>query len=125
MKKEKKSVAQLPEVQIMGDLEDVSTLLKAISKKRGLVLFRDAEKNISHAEVEGSIQEISEDEIKVLQKDFRFIYFDFFPGKKKVAIVDAPVEEPVTAAAPEVKKAKVKKPAKEKGKKKSQKGKGK
>jgi len=84
MKKSKKSKKSLPQVHILGDLQDVKNLVSAVNKKRTIVLFHDGEQDSFYLEFEGEIREISQKDISRLEKDYKLILFSFFPSLKKV-----------------------------------------
>jgi len=121
MKTRKKHKLILPDVHILGDLQDVQNLVAGVNKKKTVVIFRDAEQGLHYAEIDGEIQQFPLELINNLGKEYRFIFFDFFPGKKREV---APVAEPAPEPAPEpevqepvsnsVKKKKLKKEKKEK-----------
>jgi hypothetical protein len=96
MKKQKKPLVTLPEVRILGDLQDIKNLIKAVNKKRSVVVFRDTEQEQHYAEIEGKMQQIPMDLIANLGKEYRFIYFDFSPVRKKTEPAPEPLPEPVT-----------------------------
>ncbi len=118
MKIGKKQKLPLPEVQIHGDLEDVRNLVKSVSKKKTIVIFRDAEKGQHYAEVKGEIQQFPVDLISNMSSDYRFIYFDFYPEKKRPAPAGEqeksnepdPSPEIVSSTVPDVKEKKKAKP---------------
>ncbi|MEI7983104.1 MAG: hypothetical protein WCI71_15750 [Bacteroidota bacterium] len=83
MKTRKKLKKILPEVQIIGDLEDVKNLISAVNKKRAVVIFHDGEQGLNYAEIDGEIQVVLQDELLLLETDYRLIFFDFFPGRKR------------------------------------------
>lgn len=84
MKKHKKSKTILPQVHILGDLQDVANLVAAVNKKKAIVLFHDAEQDVFYLEIAGEIQEIRQKDISRLEKDYKLILFSFFPSRKKV-----------------------------------------
>jgi hypothetical protein len=84
MKESKKRKINLPEVHILGDLEDVKNLVAGVNKKKTIVVFQDGEQGSYYLEVDGKIQMILHDDITELEKEYRLIFFSFFPGRKKV-----------------------------------------
>jgi hypothetical protein len=84
MKNRKKVKRTYPEVQVLGDLHDIKKLVKAINKKDTLVIFRNAETVGFHARVENEMVQYAEEDITRLAKDYRIVYFDFYPGRKPV-----------------------------------------
>jgi hypothetical protein len=84
MKTNAKQKKILPEVHIMGDLQDVKNLFAGVNKKRTIVIFRDAEQGGFYAEVDEEIQPILSVDITKLEKDYKMIYFQFFPSSKKI-----------------------------------------
>ena len=101
-KKQKKSV---PAVHILGDLGDVKKLVEIVSKKKSVVIFRHGTAGTCYADIEKVMVEYTKTDIAVLEKDFRVIYFDFFPvakGEKPVPVKrPAPAKKkPVKTAAP-------------------------
>lgn len=111
MKKEKKPRHVMPEVHILGDVEDVLALVKGLNKKNVIVVFKNEDQGTFHLEMKGKIEEILPDDITMLEKEFKIVYFSFFPGRKRViAQVEPELNAPVLAD-PEGKK---KKAAKEK-----------
>lgn len=101
----------MPEVHILGDVEDVLALVKGLNKKNVIVVFKNEDQGTFHLEMKGKIEEILPDDITMLEKEFKIVYFSFFPGRKRViAQVEPELNAPVLAD-PEGKK---KKAAKEK-----------
>jgi hypothetical protein len=84
MKTSKKTKKSLPQVHILGDLQDVKNLVSAVNKKRTIVLFHDGEEDSFYLEFEGTIREIRQKDISRLEKDYKLIIFSFFPSRKKV-----------------------------------------
>ncbi len=97
MKTTKKSKKTLPQVHILGDLKDVKNLIGAVNKKKTIVLFHDAEKDSFYLEIEDKIREIRQKDISHLEKDYRIIWFSFFPSRKKSESVSVPEPEEVLA----------------------------
>ncbi len=56
--------------------------------------------------MKGKIEQILPDDVVMLEKEFRIIYFSFFPGRKKVAPDAEPVVVSATPSQPEAKKKK-------------------
>ena len=83
MKADKKPKKILPEVHILGDLQDAKNLLSVIRKKKRIMIFRDGELDTFYTGVKGEIKQISQNEITNLEKDHRLVFFSFFPGRKK------------------------------------------
>jgi hypothetical protein len=83
MKTSKKVKKILPEVHILGDLENVKNLVAGVNKKKTIVVFRDGEQGNLYLEVEGEIQQILQDDITELEKEYYLIFFSFFPSLKK------------------------------------------
>ncbi|GEM_PF-1099142 len=98
MKNKKKHKKSVPDVHIQGDLEDVKKLVDIVSKKKSVVIFRNGSDGTCYADIEKIMVEYSETDITRLKKDFRIIYFDFFPGNKPVKVepVIKSVTKPVT-----------------------------
>ena len=120
MKPVKKQKKVLPEVHILGDLQDVKTLISGLNKKKTIVVFLDGEQNSLYLEIEGKFQQIHPKDIKHLEKEYKLIYFSFYPGRKKVEpLVEekAEVQDPDTPVVQEPEK----KEKKEKGEKKEKK----
>lgn len=88
-KKQKKSV---PAVHILGDLGAVKNLVEIVSKKKSVVIFRHGTTGTCYADIEKVMVEYTKTDIAVLEKDFRVIYFDFFPVEKVKKTV--PVKSP-------------------------------
>jgi hypothetical protein len=84
MKMKKSKKMNLPEVHILGDLEDVKNLVSGIGKKKTLVIFADAEQESFYVETKGKIKQINPKGVKRLEKSFKLIYFSYFPSKKKI-----------------------------------------
>ena len=84
MKSKKKLKKSIPEVHIQGDLEDVKKLVNVVSKKKSVVIFRNGNEGTCYAEIEKIMVPYSLRDITRLEKDFRIIYFDFFPLNKPV-----------------------------------------
>lgn len=95
MKNKKKYKKSLPGVHIQGDLEDVKKLVEVVSKKKSVVIFRNGNDGTCYADIEKIMVEYSKTDITRLEKDFRIIYFDFFPESKPV--VTEPVVMPAKA----------------------------
>ena len=89
-KKHKKAV---PEVHIQGDLEAVKKLVEVVSKKKSVVIFRNGNDGTCYADIEKIMVEYTKTDIARLEKEFRIIYFDFFPVKKSEK--PEPVKKPV------------------------------
>lgn len=98
MKKIKKNMVIFPEVHIQGDLQDVKTLVAGVNKKKTIVLFRDGEQETLYLEFDGKIRQIMQDDLNELKKDYRLIFFTFFPSQKKNI---PPKEEKQAAEIPE------------------------
>jgi hypothetical protein len=111
MKKSKKLTLVLPEVHIIGDLQDVKNLVISVNKKKSIVIFRDGDHETFFLEIEGKMKQIEINDLKKLKKEYRLIYFTFFPSRKEGSSIKEVIPEPVK---PVLKAAK---PAKEKGKK--------
>lgn len=118
MKKQKKTVKVLPEVKIFGDIKAIKNLIKFVNKKKSVVVFRDKEQGQHYAEIEDKLQLIPLDLISNLEKEYRFIYFDFFPTHEKAESAPEPLPEAVHSVKtkprgrPARKKAPVKRPEK-------------
>jgi hypothetical protein len=82
MKKSKKQKKTIPEVHILGDLQDIKTLVAGVNKKKTLVIFQDREEGSYYLEVDGEIQMILKEDIKELEKEYKLIFFSFFPSQK-------------------------------------------
>jgi len=95
MKHKKKHNKSVPQVHIQGDLEDVKKLVEAVSKKKSVVIFRNGNDGTCYADIEKIMVEYSKTDLTRLEKDFRIIYFDFFPENK--TSVTEPVIMPVQA----------------------------
>ncbi len=93
MKSIRKSKKNLPQVHILGDLQDVKNLVSAVNKKRTIVLFHDGEQDSFYLEIDDEIREIRQKDISRLEKDYKLIIFSFFPSRKKVEQLKE--EEPV------------------------------
>jgi hypothetical protein len=106
----KKQIKDLPEVHIHGDLKDVKKLIEGVNKKKTLVIFKDGDEGAVYLEIEGKFRPILQKDIDKLKKDYRLIYFSFFPSLKKAEPV---AEEKIVPVEPEKKKA-VKKEKKKK-----------
>jgi len=92
MKKTQKLI--LPEVHILGDLEDVKILVSGINKKKVILIFQDGDQGLFYLEGKKKIKLIEQKDITKLEKKFQVIFLSFFPSRKKVV--------PVTEEAPEV-----------------------
>ena len=92
-KKQKKSV---PAVHILGDLVDVKKLVEIVSKKKSVVIFRHATAGTCYADIEKVMVEYTKTDITALEKDFRVIYFDFFPVEKAKKPIPVKRPAPVT-----------------------------
>ena len=117
MKTITKQKKTLPEVHILGDLQDVKNLIAGVNKKKSLVIFQDEEQDSFYLEIEGKFQQILQTDITLLEKEYRLIFFSFFPSRKKVEPI---IEEPAETIKEEKKEKKVKE-KKEKKKPKSKK----
>lgn len=84
MKTKKKEKMVFPEVHILGDLQDVKRLIKGLNRKKTIVIFQDGEQGSIFLEIEGKFQSIHVKDIKYLEKEYKLIYFSFFPGRKQV-----------------------------------------
>ena len=104
----KKLIKGLPEVHILGDLKDVKKLISGVNKKKTLVIFQDGDEGSFYLEIEKKFQPILHKDINQLSKEYRLIFFSFFPSRKKV--------EPINEEQPELIKPE-KKVKNEKGKK--------
>lgn len=111
----KKLIKGLPEVHILGDLKDVKKLISGVNRKKTLVLFQDGEEGSFYLESEGKLQPILQKGINHLAKEYRLIFFSFFPGRKKSEPI---IEEQPESVKPEVKEKKGKGMKEEKKKKK-------
>lgn len=97
MKTAKKKKKILPEVHILGDLEDVKNLVSGVNKKKTVVIFRDGDQETFHVEDEGEFKSILPDDIAYLQKKYKLIFFSFFPSRKKiVGLTEEKSEKPET-----------------------------
>ena len=106
MKKTKKLI--LPEVHILGDLEDVKILVSGINKKKVILIFQDGDQGLFYLVGKKKNKLIEQKEIAKLEKKFDVIFFSFFPSRKKVETI---IEELPELIIPQ------KKEKKEKGKK--------
>ncbi len=95
MKNKKKHKKSVPDVHIQGDLEDVKKLVEIVSKKKSVVIFRNGNDGTCYADIEKIMVEYSKTDLTRLEKDFRIIYFDFFPVKKSENLDS--VKKPVPA----------------------------
>jgi hypothetical protein len=120
MKPAKKQKKVLPEVHILGDLQDVKTLISGLNKKKTIVLFHDGEQDSLYLEIEGKFQQIHHKDIRQLEKEYKLIYFSFFPSRKKIEPLPeekTEVQEPETPVVQELEKKKKKEKEEKKGKK--------
>jgi len=92
MKESKKRKINLPEVHILGDLEDVKNLVSGVNKKKTIVVFQDGEQGSYFLEIEREIQMILPDDVTELEKEYRLIFFSFFPSRKR----NEPLVEEIT-----------------------------
>ena len=92
-KKEKKSVA---DVHVLGDLKDVAKLVDLVNRKKTLVIFRNGEDGSLYAEVDRSIIRYASEDVDKLKKNYRIVYFDFFPSQKKTEMDKVKVEKPIS-----------------------------
>jgi len=106
MKTSKKHKKTVPAVHIQGDLDDVKKLVEVVSKKKSVVVFRNSTNDTCYVDIEKNMVEYTKTDVARLEKDFRVIYFDFFPKKKSVKTES--VIKPVAAKSPAVKKPNVK-----------------
>ena len=115
MKKTQKLI--LPEVHILGDLEDVKNLVSGINKKKVILIFQDGDQGLFYLAGKKKIKLIEQKDITKLEKKFQVIFLSFFPSRKKVEpVTEGKPEEPVSPSeTKEKKKKKEEKP--EKGKK--------
>jgi hypothetical protein len=90
MKESKKQKKSIPEVHILGDLQGIKMLVAGVNKKKTLVIFQDGEEGSYYLEVDGEIQMILKDDISELEKEYKLIFFTFFPSRKKT---EPPIEE--------------------------------
>jgi len=120
MKKDKIKKRNLPDLHILGDLQDVKNLVSTLNKKKTIGVFKDAEEGSFHLEINGKVQQILKDDITELEKDYRLIFFSFFPSRKKVEPL---AEEQPDIQEPEKEEKQDKDMKKEKKEKKSNKGK--
>ncbi len=84
MKTTRKSKKSLPQVHILGDLQDVKNLVSAVNKKKTIVLFHNGEQDLFYLEIGDEVREIRQKDISRLEKDYKLILFSFFPSRKKV-----------------------------------------
>ena len=107
----------LPEVHILGDLEDVKNLVSGINKKNVILIFQDGDQGLFYLTGKKKIKLIGQKDITKLEKKFQTIFLSFFPSRKKVEpVTEEKPEEPVSV--PETDNKKMKKEEKpEKGKK--------
>jgi len=113
-------------VHIIGDLEDAKILVSSINKKKTIIVFKDGEQGTFFSETKGEINPIAQEEIAIMEKDSRLIFFSFFPSQKKVipVIEETPVvQEPEKEEKKDEESKKEKKVKKEKKSKKQKKSK--
>jgi hypothetical protein len=110
----KKLLKGLPEVHILGDLKDVKELITGVNRKKTLVIFQDGDEGSFYLEIENKFQPILQKDINQLAKEYRLIFFSFFPSRKKVEPIIEEQPEPIKTEKKE-KKEEVKK-EKKKGK---------
>jgi hypothetical protein len=120
MKANKKQKKILPEVHVLGDLEEASRLFSNISKKKTMVVFRDAEQGTFYSGMKRELKEIHPEDIHKLEKDHRLVFVSFFPDQKNA---EPPVEEKTGSPEPEQEEVKDEKSAKDKKVKKDKKNK--
>ena len=82
MKADKKQKKILPEVHVLGDLQDAKHLISVVNKKKRIIVFRDGELDTFYSDVKGEIKQLLQNEITKLEKDHRLVFFSFFPGRK-------------------------------------------
>ena len=92
MKKMKKLI--LPEVHILGDLEDVNNLVSGINKKKVILIFQDGDQGLFYLKGKKKFKLIDQKDMTKLEKKFQVLILSFFPSRKKV--------EPMTEAKPEI-----------------------
>ena len=112
MKMSQKQKMIMAEVHIPGDLQDAQNIVSALKKKKSLVVLKNGEQGEFYLEIKGEMRPIKEKELVKLEKEYRLIFFSFFPGQK--------IAEPVTGCLPdatEPEKAEDKKEEKKKAKK--------
>ena len=121
MKKIQKLI--LPEVHILGDLEDVKILVSGINKKKMILIFQDGDQGLFYLVGKKNIKLIEQNGIAKLEKKFQVIFLSFFPSRKKVEPVteEKPLEPVSAPETEEKKKKKEEKPEKEKKDKKDKK----
>ena len=94
MSSEKKEKKMIAEVHVLGDLKDVAKLVDLVNRKKTLVIFRNGEDGALYAEVERSIIRYSYEDVAKFKKEYKIIYFDFFPSQKKTEVAKEKVEKP-------------------------------
>ncbi|MCX6306460.1 MAG: hypothetical protein NT040_15970 [Bacteroidetes bacterium] len=107
----KKLIKGLPEVHILGDLKDVKKLISGVNRKKTLVIFQDGDEGSFYLEIEKKFQPILQKDINQLAKEYRLIFFSFFPSRKKAEPV---IVEPAETVKQEKKEKKVKEKKEEK-----------
>jgi hypothetical protein len=120
MKASKKQKKSLPEVNVLGDLEDAKKLFLDITKKKTKVVFKDAEQGTFYSGMKRELKEILLEDIHKLEKDHRLIFVSFFPDQKKA---EPPVEEKTGSPEPEKEEIKDEESTKDKKVKKDKKNK--
>lgn len=83
----KKLIKGLPEVHILGDLKNVKKLVSAVNRKKTLVIFQDGDEGTFYIQVDGKFRTILQKDVNHLAKDYRLIFFSFFPSRKKAESV--------------------------------------
>ena len=92
MKKIKKMI--LPEVHILGDLEDVNNLVSGINKKKVILIFQDGDQGLFYLKGKKKFKLIDQKDMTKLEKKFQVLFLSFFPSRKKI--------EPMTEEKPEI-----------------------
>jgi hypothetical protein len=100
MKTVKKQKKVLPEVHILGDLQDVKNLISGLNKKKTLVVFHDGEQDSFYLEIDGKFQQVLQNDFAQLEKEYKLIIFSFFPSRKKVEPIAETIQKEEIPEAP-------------------------
>ena len=92
MKTTKKSKKSLPQVHILGDLQDVKNLVSAVNKKKTIVLFHNGEQDLFYLEIGDEVREIRQKDISRLEKG---AYTDDSPSIKTLRKIADGLKEPL------------------------------
>jgi hypothetical protein len=84
MKKVAKAGKQHPEIQVLGDLEDVKSLYRLFRKNKHYLVFHDGDTGVTYTAGKKGLREAGAEKATKLGKKDNVLKMDFYPSRKPV-----------------------------------------